>query len=88
MVFPKLWEAEAVIPAATLRNVAHQLVLTKWTFTLDAGALPSAPAAAFADTLALTESTYLPSLHPDTAQVRIPTLSFDRGFCVDAPLAS
>jgi hypothetical protein len=69
VVFPKLWEADATVPAATLRNVASQLVLTKWTFVLDVATRPSASASAFAAALTHAEATYLPALRHDSAQV-------------------
>lgn len=48
LVFPtdalKYWH---MYPINMLRNIANQLVLTQWTFVLDADLLPNAPAVEF-----------------------------------------
>jgi len=56
LVFPtdalKYWR---MYPINMLRNIANQLVLTRWTFVLDADLLPNAPAVEFHRQMTLHE---------------------------------
>lgn len=57
LVFPTLKpKYELMYPTNTLRNTASQLVVTKWTFVLDADLLPNAPAAVYQRQVAAVDS--------------------------------
>lgn len=54
-------KAGFLYPVNVLRNVASQLVLTKWTFVIDADILPHARAQVYDLQIAQAYASYLPS---------------------------